>query len=106
MPGGDERMTIAISGEGAERGHEKGLLMAQDDRNTEFRKISGKVEAAREKTTAAWQKTRGELASEVANAKDKASEGARRLENRAESARDEASEQWHEIRGKPRGDCS
>jgi len=48
--------------------------------------------------------TRDELASEVANAKDKASEAAGHLENRAETARDEASEQWHEIRGKRRGD--
>jgi predicted Holliday junction resolvase-like endonuclease len=78
--------------------------MAEADRNAQFQKISGKVEAAREKTTAAWQKTRDELASEVANAKDKASEAAGHLENRAETARDEASEQWHEIRGKRRGD--
>jgi hypothetical protein len=46
--------------------------MAAADRNVQFEKISGKVHAAREKTTAAWQKTRDQLASEVANAKDKA----------------------------------
>ena len=78
--------------------------MAEADRNAQFEKISGKAEAAREKTTAAWQKTRDELASEVANAKDKASEAAGHLENRAETARDEASEKWHEIRDKRRGD--
>jgi hypothetical protein len=50
------------------------------------------------------QKARDELASEVANAKDTASEGARHLKNKAETARDEASEQWHEIRGKQCGD--
>lgn len=80
--------------------------MAEADRNAQFEKISGKVEAAREKTTAAWQKTRHELASQVANAKDKASEAAGHLENRAQTARDDASEQWHEIRGKRRGDGS
>jgi predicted Holliday junction resolvase-like endonuclease len=80
--------------------------MAEADRNAQFQKISGKVEAAKAKTTAAWQKTRDELASEVANAKDKASEAAGHLENRAETARDGASEQWHEIRGKRRGDGS
>jgi predicted Holliday junction resolvase-like endonuclease len=78
--------------------------MAEADRNAKFQKISGKVEAAREKTTAAWQNARDELASEVANAKDKASEAAGPLENRAQTARDEASEQWHDIRGKRRGD--
>jgi hypothetical protein len=78
--------------------------MAAADRNAQFEKISGKVDAAREKTTAAWRKTRDELASEVANAKDKASEGAGHLENRVQTARDEASEQWHEIRGKRRRD--
>ena len=78
--------------------------MAEADRNAQFQKISGKVEAAREKTAAAWQKTRDELASDVANAKDKASEAAGRLEHSAETARDEASEQWHEIRAKRRGD--
>jgi hypothetical protein len=82
----------------------KELLMAQADRSAQFRKISGKVDAARENTTAALQKARDELASEVANAKDTASEGARHLKNKAETARDEASEQWHEIRGKQRGD--
>jgi predicted Holliday junction resolvase-like endonuclease len=76
--------------------------MAEVDRNAQFQKISSKVEAAREKTTAAWQKTRDELASEVANAKDKAVETAGNLENKAETARDEASEHWHEIRGKRR----
>ena len=30
--------------------------MAEADRNGQFQKISGKVEAAREKTTAAWQR--------------------------------------------------
>jgi predicted Holliday junction resolvase-like endonuclease len=80
--------------------------MAEADRNAQFQNISGKVEAAREKTAAAWQKTRDELASEVANAKDKASEAAGHLEIRAETARDEAAEQWHEIRGKRRGDGS
>ena len=80
--------------------------MAEADRNAQFQKISGKVEAAREKTTAAWQKTRDELASEVAHAKDKASDAAGQLENRAETARDEASEHWHEIRGERRGDSS
>jgi|GEM_PF-2148732 len=80
--------------------------MAEADRNAQFQKISGKVEAAREKTTAAWQKTRDELASEAAKAKDKASEAARHLQNTAETARDEVSERWHEIRGKRRGDRS
>ena len=85
-------------------GHEKKeLLMGEADRYAQFEKISGKVEAAKEKTTAAWQKTRDELASEVANAKDNASEAAGHLENRAETTRDEASETWHEIRGKHRG---
>lgn len=51
--------------------------MAEADRNAQFQKISGTVDAAREKTTAAWQKTRDELASEVANAKDEASESCR-----------------------------
>jgi predicted Holliday junction resolvase-like endonuclease len=77
--------------------------MAEADRNAQLQKISGKVETARERATAAWQKTRDELTSEVANAKDKASEAAGHLENRAETARDEASEQCHEIRGKRRG---
>ena len=79
-------------------------LMAEADRNAQFEKISGKVQAAKEKTTAAWQKTRDDLASEVANAKDKASEAAGHVENRAETVRDEASEKWHEIRDKRRGD--
>jgi predicted Holliday junction resolvase-like endonuclease len=61
--------------------------MTEADRNAQFQKISGKVEAATEKTTAAWQKTRDELASEVANAKDKACEAAGHLENRAQTAR-------------------
>jgi hypothetical protein len=78
--------------------------MAQADRNAQFRKISGKVDAARENTTAAFQKAGDELASEVVDAKDRASEGARHLKNKAETARDEASEQWHEIRGKRCGD--
>ena len=81
--------------------------MAEADRNAQnaqFEKISGKVQAAKEKTTAAWQKTRDDLASEVANAKDKASEAAGHVENRAETVRDEASEKWHEIRDKRRGD--
>jgi gas vesicle protein len=80
------------------------LLMAEADRNGQFEKISGKVQAAKEKTTAAWQKTRDELASEVADAKDKASEAAGHVENRAETVRDEASEKWHEMRDKRRGD--
>jgi len=38
-------------------GHEKKeLLMGEADRNAQFEKISGKVEAAKEKTTAAWQR--------------------------------------------------
>jgi len=78
--------------------------MAEADRNAQFEKISGKVQAAKEKTTAAWQKTRDELASEVANAKDKASEAAGHVENRAETVRDEASEKWHEMHDKRRGD--
>jgi F0F1-type ATP synthase membrane subunit b/b' len=67
--------------------------MAEADRNAQFQKISRKVEVVRENT-------RDELAGEVANAKDKASEAAGHLENRAETALDEASEQLHEIRGK------
>jgi len=78
--------------------------MAEADRNAQFEKISGKVQAAKEKTTAAWQKTRDELASEVANAKDKASEAAGHVENRAETVRDEPSEKWHEMHDKRRGD--
>jgi predicted Holliday junction resolvase-like endonuclease len=77
--------------------------MAEVDRNAQIQKVSGKVEAAREKTSAAWQKTRDELASEIPNAKDKTSQAAGHIENRAETARDELSEQWHEIRGKRRG---
>jgi hypothetical protein len=78
--------------------------MGEADRNAQFEKISGKAQAAKEKTTAAWQKTRDELAAEVANAKHKASEAAGHVENRAETVRDEASEKWHEIRDKRRGD--
>ena len=78
--------------------------MPDADQNAQFQEISRQVEAARKKTTAAWQKTRDELASEVVNAKGKASEAAGHLENRADKARDEASGQWHEIHDKRRGD--
>ena len=80
--------------------------MAEADRNAQFQKISDKAEAAKEKTTAAWQKTRDELAGEVANAKDKASEAAGHLEKGVETAQNKASDHWHDIRGKRRGDGS
>jgi uncharacterized protein YjbJ (UPF0337 family) len=76
--------------------------MGEADRNAQFEKMSGKVQTAKERTTAAWQKTRDELASDVANAKGKASEAAGHVKNRAETVRDEASEKWHEIRDKRR----
>ena len=35
--------------------------MGEADRNAQFEKISGKVQATKEKTTAAWQKMDGSL---------------------------------------------
>jgi hypothetical protein len=74
-------MTIGRSGWGPNEVTGKELLMAEVDRNAQFEKISGTVQAAKERTTAAWQKTRDELTSEVANAKDNASEAAGHVEN-------------------------
>ena len=74
--------------------------MADGDLSTQFEKISDKAKAAADKLKAANERTRDQLESDVASARESADAAADRLKAKADDARDTASSHWQQLRGK------
>ena len=74
--------------------------MADGDLNTQFEKISDKAKAAADKLKAANERTRDQLESDVATARESADAAADRLKAKADDAKDTASSHWQQLRGK------
>src|SRR5215510_11351958 len=80
--------------------------MANGDLSTQFEKISDKAKAAADKLKAANGRTRDQLESDVADARQSAEAAADGLKAKADDAGDAASSHWRQLRGKwqgPRG---
>jgi hypothetical protein len=96
------RLSAATIGRGAESPPtpRKETLMTQADVSTRFEKISDNAKAATNHLKAAGQKTKDQLESEIASARDRATAKADQIKGKTDVARDEASSQWHELRDK------
>jgi hypothetical protein len=78
----------------------KECLVSNTDLSTEFEKISDKAKTATQNLRAAGQRTKDQLAGDVANTREKATATANHLKDHADGARDKASSHWQEFRGK------
>jgi len=79
---------------------DEGVLVANNDLSTEFEKISNKAAAATQHLHAAGQRTRDQLATDAANAREKATAAANQFRDNAAGAGHKASSHWEDIRGK------
>lgn len=72
--------------------------MADTDLRANFEKISDKAKAATDELKAAGHRTRDQLETDIARARDRATAAVDKVKAKADAARDDASSQWQAIR--------